>query len=140
MFSTVEYLLWPVLASDVLRVTLSEILHLLAELARTGTDQETTTVSGTDTDSWCRRISQKVTAAQALIESAKFESSREGELDNAMASTLLSLKSYVTNGSPPVLPNLEGLVDALLRSVSSGTNVPRETAAEPHLIERLAVF
>ena len=179
VFSAVEYLLWPVLASDVLRLTLSEILHLLAELARTGADQETTTVSGTDTDSWRRRISQKVTDAQALIESAKFESSpfnlqeiqkrtgdaqiililllalarqrhsatlpaavraTAGELDNAMASTLLALEAYVTNGSPPVLPNLEGMVDALERSVSSGTNAPRETAAEPHLIERLAVY
>ena len=36
VFSTVEYLLWPVLASDVLRLRLSEILHLLAELARHG--------------------------------------------------------------------------------------------------------
>jgi hypothetical protein len=64
----------------------------------------------------------------------------EGELDNAMASTLLALEAYVTNGSPPVLPNLEGMVDALERSVSSSTNTPRETAAEPHLIERLAVY
>ena len=57
-----------------------------------------------------------------------------------MASTLLALEAYVTNGSPPVLPNLEGMVNALERSVSSGTNAPRETAAEPHLIERLAVY
>ena len=167
VFSTVEYLLWPVLASDVLRLRLSEILHLLAELARTGADQETQTVISSDVDSWRRRISQKVTDAQALIESSKFESSpfnlyeiqkrigdaqiililllalarqrhdatlpvvvraTEGELDNAMASTLLALEAYVTNGSPSVLPNLEGMVDALERSVSPGTNAPRDTA------------
>jgi multidrug resistance protein MdtO len=179
MFSAVEYLLWPVLASDMLRLRLSEILHLLAELARPGADQKTQTVTSTDVDLWRRRISQKVMDAQELIESSKFESSplnlqeiqertgdaqiilllllalarqrhdttlpvmvraTEGELDNAVASTLLALEAYVKNGSPPVLPDLEAMVDALERSVSSGVHAPRETAAGPRLIERLTVY
>jgi len=65
VFGIVEHVLWPVRAADALRARLAEIMHLLAELARTGT--------GNDVDSWRRRISGKVEDIQGLIESSKFE-------------------------------------------------------------------
>ena len=60
VFGIVEHVLWPVRAQDALRARLAEFLHLLAELARTGTSSATPTVTSNDVDSWRRRISQKV--------------------------------------------------------------------------------
>jgi len=78
VFGIVEQLLWPVRAQDALRTRLAEMLHLLADLARSGTtDKELTTIAA-DVDSLRRRISQKVEELQGLIESSKFES---GDLD-----------------------------------------------------------
>ena len=74
VFGIVEHLLWPVRAADALRARLAEMLHLLAELARTGSEQRSQTVTSNDMDSWRRRISQKVEDVQGLIESSKFES------------------------------------------------------------------
>src|SRR5262247_1700015 len=74
VFGAVEHLLWPVRAQDALRARLAEMLHLLAELARTGTSDKAPTVIADDVDSWRRRISQKVRDVQGLIESSKFES------------------------------------------------------------------
>jgi uncharacterized membrane protein YccC len=79
VFGVVEHLLWPVRARDALRARLAEVLHLLAELARSKTRaDENPTVLVDDVDSWRRRISQKVEEAQGLIESSKFEA---GDLD-----------------------------------------------------------
>ena len=78
VFGVVEHLLWPVRAQDALRACLAEILHLLADLARSGTSDKTPTVIAADVDSWRRRISQKVEEMQGFIESSKFES---GDLD-----------------------------------------------------------
>jgi hypothetical protein len=78
VFGAVEHLLWPVRAQDALRARLAEILHLLADLARSGTHDRAPTVIAADVDSWRRRISQKVEDIQTLIESSKFES---GDLD-----------------------------------------------------------
>jgi multidrug resistance protein MdtO len=78
VFGAVEHLLWPVRARDALRGRLAEILHLLADLARSGTHDRAPTVISADVDSWRRRISQKVEDIQTLIESSKFES---GDLD-----------------------------------------------------------
>ena len=39
VFGIVEHLLWPVRARDALRARLAELMHLLAELARTGTQR-----------------------------------------------------------------------------------------------------
>ena len=74
VFGIVEYVLWPVRAQDALRARLAEIMHLLSELARTGTSRATPAVTSNDVDSWRRRISQKVQDVQGLIESSKFES------------------------------------------------------------------
>ncbi len=73
VFGMVEHVLWPVRATDALRQGLAELLHLLAELARTGTSTATPTVTGDRVDAWRRRISQKVQDVQELIESSKFE-------------------------------------------------------------------
>jgi multidrug resistance protein MdtO len=73
VFGIVERALWPVRAQDALRRRLTEIMHLLAELARTGTSSAAPSVTGNDVDSWRRRISQKVEDIQGLIESSKFE-------------------------------------------------------------------
>ena len=73
VFGIVEHLLWPVRAADALRARLAEIMHLLAELARTGTSSATPTVTNNTVDSWRRRISLKVEEVQGLIESSKFE-------------------------------------------------------------------
>ena len=73
VFGIVEHVLWPVRAADALRARLAQMLHLLAELARTGTSSATPAVTGNDVDSWRRRISQKVEDIQGLIESSKFE-------------------------------------------------------------------
>jgi multidrug resistance protein MdtO len=78
VYGAVEHLLWPVRAQDALRGCLAEILHLLADLARSGTRNRTPTVIVADVDSWRRRISQKVEEMQGLIESSKFEA---GDLD-----------------------------------------------------------
>ena len=69
----VEHLLWPVRARDALRARLAEVLHLLADLARTGMSTSRQTVTDTMVDSWRREISQKVETLQQLIESSKFE-------------------------------------------------------------------
>jgi len=74
VFGVVEHLLWPVRAQDALRARLAEMLHLLAELARSRTSDKAPTVIADDVDSWRQRISQKVRDVQGLIESSKFES------------------------------------------------------------------
>jgi multidrug resistance protein MdtO len=74
VFGAVEHLLWPVRAQDALRARLTELLHLLANLARSGTSDKPPAVIAGDVDSWRRRISQKVEDIQTLIESSKFES------------------------------------------------------------------
>jgi multidrug resistance protein MdtO len=74
VFGAVEHLLWPVRAQDALRARLAEILHLLADLARSGTSHKPPTLIAADVDSWRWRISQKVEEVQILIESSKFES------------------------------------------------------------------
>jgi len=74
VFGLVEHVLWPVRAQDALRARLAELMHLLAELARTGTSRATPTVTSHDVDAWRRRISLKVADVQGLIESSKFES------------------------------------------------------------------
>ena len=74
VFGAVEHLLWPVRAQDALRARLTELLHLLANLARSGTSDKPPAVIADDVDSWRRRISQKVDNIQGLIESSKFES------------------------------------------------------------------
>ena len=71
VFGTIEYLLWPVRATDALRARVAELMHLLAELARTEAHKET--VSNTDADSWRQQVSQKVEDIQRLIETSKFE-------------------------------------------------------------------
>ena len=73
VFGIVEHVLWPMRAADALRSRLAEMMHLLAELARTGTIRVTQTVTGNDVDSWRRRISTKVEDVQRLVESSKFE-------------------------------------------------------------------
>jgi multidrug resistance protein MdtO len=73
VFGAVEHLLWPVRAQDALRARLAEVLRLLADLARLGTNDKTPTVIAAEVDSWRRRISQKVQDAQEMIESSKFE-------------------------------------------------------------------
>src|SRR5215475_14049105 len=73
VFGIVEHVLWPVRAQDALRARLAELLHLLAELARTGTSRATPTVTSNDVDAWRRRIALKVADVQGLIESSKFE-------------------------------------------------------------------
>ena len=73
VFGIVENVLWPVRAADQMRARLSEVMHLLADLARTSTSNVTLTVTGNDVDSWRRRISHKVEDIQGLIESSKFE-------------------------------------------------------------------
>ena len=74
VFGVVEHLLWPVRAQDALRARLAELLHLLADLARSGRSDSTPTAIAGEVDSWRRRISQKVEETQGLIESSKFES------------------------------------------------------------------
>ena len=92
VFGIVEHLLWPVRARDALRARLAELMHLLADLARSATTREKrlqssildhqssadVSMATNDVDSWRRRISQKVEEVQGLIESSKFES---GDLD-----------------------------------------------------------
>src|SRR5262249_61029387 len=72
VFGIVEHVLWPVRAQDALRARLAEFLHLLAELARTGTSRATPTVTSNDVDAWRRRIALKVADGQGLIEASKF--------------------------------------------------------------------
>jgi len=51
------------------------------------------------------------------------------ELDSEMATALLALETYVAGGAQPVIPNLEGMMDAFERSVS-----------DPRLTECLALY
>ncbi len=74
VFGIIEHLLWPVRARDALRARLTELLRLLADLARSGTSHKSPTVIPDEVDSWRRRISQKIEDTQTLIESSKFES------------------------------------------------------------------
>ncbi len=173
VFGIVEHFLWPVRASDALRAHLAKMMHLLADLARTGTSSSTVTVASNEVDSWRRRIAQEVEEIQGHIESSKFElgalhlseiqkltgdaqiifmlllslarqrhdvthpnevRTAALELDNAMATTLLALETYVASGSLPALPNLAGIMEAFARSVSG------ESAADPHLTECLALY
>ena len=73
VFGIVEHGLWPMRAQDALRARLAEFLHLLAELARTGTSRATPPVTSNAVDAWRQRISLKVADVQGLIESSKFE-------------------------------------------------------------------
>lgn len=73
VFGVVEQVLWPVRSQDALRVRLAEMLRLLADLARLGTNDKTPTVIAGNIDAWRRRISQKVEDIQGLLESSKFE-------------------------------------------------------------------
>ena len=100
VFGIVEHLLWPVRARDALRARLAELMHLLADLARSATtrakrlqssilDHQSSanvTTTSNDVDSWRRRISQKVEEVQGLIESSKFESG-DLELDEIQKRT-----------------------------------------------------
>jgi multidrug resistance protein MdtO len=70
VFGVVEHVLWPARAMDALRARLSEVLGLLAELARAGTGQDRVAA---EVDAWRQRISHKLDEAQGLIESSKFE-------------------------------------------------------------------
>jgi multidrug resistance protein MdtO len=72
VFGLVEHNLWPERALDTLSTRVSEVLRLLADLARAATGGGTE-VASADVDSWRRRISLKVAEVQALIESTKFE-------------------------------------------------------------------
>ena len=74
VFGIVEHVLWPVRARDALRARLTEMLRLLADLARSGTRDKMPGEIAGDVDSWRRRISQKIQEIQTLIESSKFES------------------------------------------------------------------
>jgi hypothetical protein len=60
VFGIVEHAFWPMRAADALRARLAEMMHLLAELARTGTSSATLAMTGNDVDSWRQRISQKL--------------------------------------------------------------------------------
>jgi multidrug resistance protein MdtO len=87
VFGIVEHVLWPVSARDALRARLTEMLSLLADLARSATTREKrlqssildhqssadVSMATNDVDSWRRRISQKVEEIQGHIESSKFE-------------------------------------------------------------------
>ena len=73
VFGIVEHLLWPVRAADALRARVAQLMHLLAQLARTEAESETQTMTIQDSDSWRRQISLKVEEIQVLIESSKFE-------------------------------------------------------------------
>ena len=87
VFGIVEHVLWPVSARDALRARLTEMLRLLADLARSATTREkrlqssildhqssaAVSMATNDVDSWRRRISQKVEEIQGHIESSKFE-------------------------------------------------------------------
>jgi fusaric acid resistance family protein len=86
VFGIVEELLWPVRAQDALRARLAEMLRLLADLARSRTNDKTPTVIADDVDAWRRRIAQKVEDVQGLIESSKFESG-DLELDEIQKRT-----------------------------------------------------
>jgi multidrug resistance protein MdtO len=74
VYGAVEHLLWPVRAQDALRARVTEILRLLANLARSGTSDKPPAVIADEVDSWRRRISLKIEDMQSLIESSKFES------------------------------------------------------------------
>jgi len=73
VFGIVEHVLRPVSARDPLRARLTEMLRLLADLARSGTTDKAPTMIVNEVDSWRRRISQKVEEIQGHIESSKFE-------------------------------------------------------------------
>ena len=73
VLALVEHVLWPVRATEALRLRVAELLHLLAELAHTGVNRETQTASSKDAGGWRQRVSLKVQEIQRLIESSKFE-------------------------------------------------------------------
>jgi multidrug resistance protein MdtO len=178
VFGIVEHLLWPVRAANTLRLRVGELMHLLAELARTEASGEAQALASKDATSWRRQISIKVEEIQTLIESSKFESNTfkvseiqkhigdaqivftllialarqrlevtqsdrvvtaASKVDDAIATALLALETYVTSGSRPALPNLEGEVDMFERS-DAGTDALHTTAADPRLVERLAIY
>ncbi len=178
VFGIVEHLLWPVRAANTLHANVAELMHLLAELARTEASSEVEAFASKDATSWRRQISIKVEEIQRLIESSKFESSTfkvseiqkhigdaqivftllialarqrldvtqpdvvlmaASKVDNAIATALLALETYVTSGSRPALPNLEGEVDRFERS-NAGMDALHTTAADPRLVERLAIY
>ncbi len=51
VFGAVEHLLWPVSAANTLHVRVAELMHLLAELARTEASSEAQPMTSKDTDS-----------------------------------------------------------------------------------------
>ncbi len=178
VFGIIEHLLWPVRAANTLRLRVGELMHLLAELARTEASGEAQALASKDATSWRRQISIKVEEIQTLIESSKFESNTfkvseiqkhigdaqivftllialarqrlevtqsdrvvtaASKVDDAIATALLALETYVTSGSRPALPNLEGEVDMFERS-DAGTDALHTAAADPRLVERLAIY
>jgi hypothetical protein len=62
------------------------------------------------------------------------------ELDNAIATALLALETYVASGSQPLVPNLEGMMYALERYVAASTNAIGVTGTDLHLTESLALY
>ena len=61
------------------------------------------------------------------------------DVDDAIATALLALETRVITGGRPALPNLEDAVDLFERS-DAGTDSLYETAADPRLAERLAIY
>jgi multidrug resistance protein MdtO len=57
------------------------------------------------------------------------------ELDNAIATALLAVEAHVASGSEPAVPNLEGMMDILTRSVAGAS-----MAADTQVTERLAIY
>ena len=129
VFGIVEHLLWPVRARDALRARLAELMHLLAELARTGTSSATPAVTTHDVDSWRRRISQKVQDVQALIESSKFESGdfkvdaiQKLTADAQIVFVLLLSLARQLRDTPRVPPAVEAAAVDLDRTVATALN------------------
>ncbi len=131
VFGLVEHLLWPVRAADVLRARFTEMLRLLAALARAGEGRPAADIDGSRL-----RISQKVEEIQGLMESSKFEPDARDidalqkatgeaqivflllltrarhplrvEMDSAVAETLQAVAARVAGGLASPAPDLQG--------------------------------
>jgi hypothetical protein len=152
VFGIVEHLLWPVRARDALRARLAELIHLLADLARSGTSDKPPTLIAADVDSWRRRISQKVEEVQGLIESSKFEAgdfklSEIQKLTGDAQIIFVLLLSLARQGRDVTQPNvvrtaaieLDGVVATALVALSAraaGGSAP----AVPELEDNLDAF
>lgn len=62
------------------------------------------------------------------------------KLEDATATALLALSRRVADGSPPALPDLEGMLQAFERAVTAATPPPGEAAVPPYLTDRLALY